>query len=93
MSEFFKITSIQLEDDIIKLHIPAVLEYSRQGDYLVGVCEELNIDAIGENLEELIEDFQEWLEFSWKEYAEEDDNKLNLGAIRLKNTLLKMARK
>ena len=93
MSETFTINSIHLGEDIILLHTPAILEYFREGVYLIGYCKSLEISVLGETLEELIEDFQDELEIVWDQYAEEGDHLLTASALKLKQVLLNMAGK
>ena len=92
MSESFEITAISLGERIIRLSTPAILEYSRQGEYLIGYCAHLEISILGETLENLIEEFRLELEVTWEQYAEGEDHLLTSAALELKQTLLKMAR-
>lgn len=61
--------------------------------YLTGFNRKFNLSVSGKDQEELLTDFADTIAMLWREYAEEEDEKLTEDAIELKRLLLKHVQK
>ncbi len=88
------VEDLEVDKEILNFKNPLILYPYIEEDSIICVKnEELGIDVYGFNREELVSNLFEELDVIYRNYAFEEDEKLNEGAKRLKSDLLNILSK
>lgn len=82
------IETIESDGKMLEAVYPICVDISREDGMLVAKFDQLGLDAYAETKEELSREVHEQLGVLWQAYALESDEKLTLGARKLKTGLL-----
>ncbi|GAB7387109.1 hypothetical protein BSNK01_09450 [Bacillaceae bacterium] len=77
---------------VFQLHEALQVFIDHEEDQWSLECEHLGIRVFGERFETVLEAFYEEFSMLWDEYALEEDNRLTLDAVKLKNRLVKLVK-
>ncbi len=96
----FEIREVMLDNSTIRFREPLVLTPEwlpddpndpDENEYLTVKVPELNISAVGSDIEELVDCVQSCINFGWRHYVQPDDSQLNYQIREIKRNYLAIA--